>query len=83
MNSNSHCKSPEVEVCLNFLSSSEASLAWGTRVRDGCSKEAIDMKEGQDVEGTLAFYPLHKAESHQKFLNLCFKGVKPSQWIGS
>ena len=35
------------------MSSSEASLAWGTRVRNGWGKDAVDMKEGQDVVGTL------------------------------
>ena len=42
-------------------------------MRDGWSKDAVDTKEGQDVVGTLAFYSLHKAKSHQKLLNLCFK----------
>lgn len=50
-------------------------------MRDGWSKDAVDTKEGQDVEGTLAFYSLHKAKSHQKLLNLCFKGVKPSHHL--
>lgn len=31
-------------------------------MRDGWSKDAVDTKEGQDVEGTLAFYSLHKAK---------------------